>query len=43
MTNDLPILLANVNRPESHTLKVYESEGGYQALKKSLETCRRPT
>lgn len=31
-----PVLLANINKPDSHTLKVYESSGGYTALKKVL-------
>src|SRR6185436_10870250 len=30
-------LLANVNTPDSHTLRVYESTGGYSALKKVLK------
>jgi NADH-quinone oxidoreductase subunit F len=30
------ILLRNVELPDSHTLKVYESQGGYRALKKVL-------
>jgi NADH-quinone oxidoreductase subunit F len=32
-----PVLMANMHRPDSHTLKVYESTGGYQALKKVLK------
>src|SRR3977135_443152 len=31
-----PILLANVNNTDSHTLKAYEAVGGYRALKKVL-------
>jgi NADH-quinone oxidoreductase subunit F len=31
-----PVLLANINKPDSHTLSVYESGGGYRALKKVL-------
>jgi len=31
-----PVLLANINKPESHTLKAYEESGGYGALKKAL-------
>lgn len=31
-----PVLLANIGRPESHTLRVYEQHGGYQALRKAL-------
>ena len=33
-----PVLLANVGKPESHTRKVYEQNGGYQALRKVLKT-----
>jgi NADH-quinone oxidoreductase subunit F len=32
-----PVLLANINKPDSHTLRVYESSGGYAALKKVLK------
>ena len=32
-----PVLLANINKPDSHTLKVYEAGGGYRALKKALK------
>ena len=32
-----PVLLANVNKPDSHTLKVYEASGGYRALRKALK------
>src|SRR5688572_9562666 len=32
-----PVLLANVDIPDSHTLKVYEASGGYQALRKTLK------
>jgi NADH-quinone oxidoreductase subunit F len=31
-----PVLLANVGKPESYTRRVYESTGGYQALRKVL-------
>ena len=31
-----PVLLANIHKPESHTLASYEASGGYQALKKAL-------
>jgi NADH-quinone oxidoreductase subunit F len=31
-----PVLLANVGKPESWTLKSYEANGGYQALRKVL-------
>src|SRR5687767_8735032 len=30
-----PVLLANINTPDSHTLKAYEAAGGYQALRKT--------
>ncbi len=33
-----PVLLANVGKPDSHTLRAYEASGGYQALKKVLKT-----
>ncbi|MCE9606788.1 MAG: NADH-quinone oxidoreductase subunit NuoF [Planctomycetia bacterium] len=32
-----PVLLANINKPDSHTLKVYEANGGYRALRKALK------
>lgn len=32
-----PVLLANIQRENSHTRLVYESTGGYQALRKSLQ------
>ena len=32
-----PVLLANINQPDSHTLRVYEAAGGYQALRKTLK------
>jgi NADH-quinone oxidoreductase subunit F len=32
-----PVLLANIHKPESHTLRVYEAAGGYQALRKTLK------
>lgn len=31
-----PILLANIDKPDSHTLRVYEQTGGYKAWKKVL-------
>src|SRR5881628_1196902 len=31
------VLLRNVDIPDSHTLAVYESRGGYRALKKALQ------
>ena len=33
-----PVLLANVGKPDSQTLRAYEAAGGYQALKKVLKT-----
>jgi NADH-quinone oxidoreductase subunit F len=33
-----PVLLANVHRDESHRLSDYESTGGYQALRKAINT-----
>ena len=33
-----PVLTRNWNVPDSHTLKVYESRGGYQAARKALTT-----
>ena len=32
-----PVLLANVHKPDSHTRAVYESGGGYQALRRALK------
>jgi len=32
-----PVLTANVHKPESHTLKVYQAGGGYQALRAVLK------
>jgi NADH-quinone oxidoreductase subunit F len=32
-----PVLLANLNKPDSHTLAVYEAGGGYRALRKTLQ------
>lgn len=32
-----PVLLANLDKPQSHTLRVYESSGGYQALRRVLK------
>lgn len=31
-----PVLLANIQRPDSHTLAVYEATGGYQTLRRAL-------
>jgi len=36
-SNYEPVLLANVGKPESHTLKVYQAGGGYQALRRVLK------
>ena len=33
-----PVLSRNWNVPDSRTLKVYESRGGYQAARKALTT-----
>ncbi len=32
-----PVLLANIQKQDSHTLAVYEAGGGYQALRKALQ------
>src|SRR5690606_41157664 len=32
-----PVLLANIGKEDSHTLKVYESTGGYQAFRRVLK------
>lgn len=32
-----PVLLANVNNPDSHTLAAYEAAGGYRALRRVLK------
>ena len=32
-----PVLLANVGKPDSHTLAAYEAAGGYSALRKTLK------
>ncbi|MCH7644428.1 MAG: NADH-quinone oxidoreductase subunit F, partial [Myxococcales bacterium] len=31
-----PVLLANIDKPDSHTLASYESTGGYSALRRAL-------
>ena len=31
-----PVLTANIHKPDSHTLPVYEQSGGYQAIRKVL-------
>ena len=33
-----PVLLANIEKTDSHTLKVYQSHGGYEGLRKVLKT-----
>jgi NADH-quinone oxidoreductase subunit F len=37
LTDYAPVLLANIDKPESHTLRVYESGGGYRALRRVLK------
>lgn len=37
MSDFEPVLLANIDKPDSHTLRVYESAGGYQGLKKVVK------
>ncbi len=32
-----PVLLANINRPQSHTMSTYEAQGGYRALRKAIQ------
>jgi NADH-quinone oxidoreductase subunit F len=32
-----PVLLANIDKPDSHTLAVYEAAGGYRALRRVLK------
>ena len=32
-----PVLLANIDKEDSHTLRVYEAGGGYQALRRVLQ------
>jgi len=36
MENFAPVLLANIHRPDSHTLGAYEATGGYQTLRRAL-------
>ncbi len=36
MTDFEPVLLANIDKDESHTLRAYEATGGYSAFKKAL-------
>ena len=36
MADYQPVLLANISKPNSHTLAVYQSGGGYQALRRAL-------
>jgi NADH-quinone oxidoreductase subunit F len=33
-----PVLLSNIHKPDSHTLRVYESAGGYGALKNVMRS-----
>ncbi len=40
MTNFEPVLLANIDRPNSHTRAQYEATGGYDALRKALTMSR---
>jgi len=35
-----PILLANIHKPGSHTRRVYEAGGGYQALRRALSSLK---
>ena len=37
MKNHKKILTANLDDPESHTLKSYEAHGGYKAFQKALK------
>ena len=37
MTAWQPVLLANVNQPNSEKIKTYLSRGGYEALSKALQ------
>ncbi len=37
-----PVLLANINRADSHTRAVYEQHGGYRALRKVLAEMQPP-
>ena len=32
-----PVLLARINKPDSHKLETYQRDGGYEALKKALD------
>ena len=32
-----PVLLANIDKPDSHTLSAYEAAGGYRALRKAIK------
>ena len=38
MSDFEPVLLAHIDRPESHTLRDYESTGGYATLRKTLKS-----
>jgi NADH-quinone oxidoreductase subunit F len=37
MSDFQPVLLANVGKPDSYTLRVYEQSGGYSSLRKALK------
>jgi NADH-quinone oxidoreductase subunit F len=37
-----PVLLANIDKPDSHTRAVYEASGGYNALRKVLAEMQPP-
>ena len=39
----MKILFDRIDEPGLNTLPVYERRGGYQSLRKALETCRRRT
>ncbi|GAB6164737.1 NADH-quinone oxidoreductase subunit NuoF [Thermostilla marina] len=34
-----PVLLANIDKEDSHTLRVYEAQGGYRTLRRVLKEC----
>lgn len=36
MNDFQPVLLANIHRPDSHTLATYEAQGGYSTLRQTL-------
>ena len=37
-----PVLLANIHKPDSHTLAVYEAGGGYRGLRRALKEMSPP-